>query len=219
MEWNYIMLNKDEIIKILNDENNFVDNFILDAFIKNWKIEAIYEDENGVEFYDEAAFEKIKSALGNKPQEKEIYTVETVSKEELKEDIEEVVQEIAQEVVQEVVHEVIGSTKPQVAEVIPKQETELKNVTLDITNQTLNVLAHTIAEKITGDISGYLKNNEWLEEALNAGSFKRDNEILSAKLNEVLQDNKIFIKRIQELEKENKSYLNVVANIYVKKSK
>lgn len=213
------MLNKDEIIKILNDDNNFVDNFILDAFIKNWKIEAIYEDENGVEFYDEAAFEKIKSALGTKlQQEKELCTVEIMQKEELKEELLEVVQEIAQEVVDEVVQEVIQASN-QVVEVTPKIETELKNVTLDITNQTLNVLAQTIADKITGDISGYLKNNEWLEEALAAGSFKRDNEILSAKLNEVLQDNKVLITRIQQLEKENKSYINVMANIYVKKLK
>lgn len=205
------MLNKDEIIKILNDENNFVDNFILDAFIKNWKIEAIYEAENGVEFYDEAAFEKIKSALGAKtPQEKEICTVEVMQKEDLQEDLKEEIKDEIQEVVE---------AQAQVVEVMPKQEAELKNFTLDITNQTLNVLAHTIAEKITGDISSYLKNNEWLDEAITAGTYKKDNEILSAKLNEVLQDNKVLIKRIQELENEQKSYINVVANIYVKKSK
>lgn len=211
------MFNKDEIIKMLNDDNNFVDSFILDAFIKNWKIEAIYEDENGVEFFDEAAFEKIKSALGKKQkEEKEIYTVEVMEKEEPQEDVKAEVQEPLP-TVQEIVSE-MTELKPQTVEIMPRQESELKNVTLDITNQTLNVLAKTIADKITGDISSYLKNNEWLEGALEAGSFKKDNEILSAKLNEVLQDNKVLIKRIQELEKENSSYINVLANIYVKKS-
>lgn len=212
------MFNKDEIIKMLNDDKNFVDNFILDAFIKNWKIEAIYEDENGVEFFDEAAFEKIKCALGAKSQqEKEICTVEIMKKEEPQEDVRIQVQEEIKDEIEEVSPEVVEII-PRVTDVIPRQEPELKNVTLDITNQTLNVLAKSIADKITGDISGYLKNNEWMEGAIEAGVFKKDNEILSKKLNEVMQDNKILIQRIQELEKENNSYINVVANIYVKKS-
>jgi hypothetical protein len=102
------------------------------------------------------------------------------------------------------------SSKAEVVFDVPQHYTEPKttveqsmnNVTLNITNETLNVLAKTIAEKITGDISGYLKKTDMLEEALNMGSFKRDNEILSSKLKEVLDDNKILIRRIQELEQE-----------------
>ena len=39
---------------------------MLDAFIKNWKLEAIYEDENGVEFFDEEALDKIRTSLAPK---------------------------------------------------------------------------------------------------------------------------------------------------------
>ena len=208
------MLSKNEIIKLLNDDNNFVDSFILDAFIKNWKIEAIYEDENGVEFYDEAAFEKIKAALVNKPEE----VVDQTPEPEI-----EIIHH--EEYVPEDVIPVEAKEELPVAPVVETStkldnaSTELKNFTLDITSQTLNVLAQSIADKITGDISGYLKNNDWLEEAYNAGGFKKDNEILAAKLNEVLNDNKILIKRIQELESECDSYLNVFGNIYVKKLK
>lgn len=211
------MFNKDEIIKMLNDDKNFVDNFILDAFIKNWKIEAIYEDENGVEFFDEAAFEKIKCALGAKTQqEKEICTVEVMKKEEPKEvDVE--VQSEPEKEIEEITSEVV-EIMPTVNEIITRHEPELKNVTLDITNQTLSILASSIADRITGDISSYLKNNEWMEGAIDAGVFKKDNEVLSKKLNEVMQDNKVLIQRIQELEKENNSYVHVLANIYVKKS-
>lgn len=55
------MFNKEKIIEILNSEDLFIDNFILEAFIKNWKIEPIYEDADGIEFFDEMAVEKIRS--------------------------------------------------------------------------------------------------------------------------------------------------------------
>ncbi len=213
------MLSKDEIIKLLNDDDNFVDSFILDAFIKNWKIEAIYEDENGVEFFDEAAFEKIKAALVNKPEPIKQEPVEDLPIIEHH----EFVQEEKHEVVEPIVFEQEKVIEPEfvpVSEASQKADpAELKNFTLDITNQTLNVLAKSIADKITDDISGYLKKNEWLDEAFNAGSFKKDNEVLAAKLNEILNDNKVLIKRIQELEAENDSFVNVFANIYVKKSR
>ncbi len=212
------MLSKEEIIKLLNDENNFVDSFILDAFIKNWKIEAIYEDENGVEFYDEAAFEKIKAALVNKTEEKETENDSDISIIEHEEIQPETIETIEPEGIE--MSETPIEPPSQIIESQSKSDVqEMKNFTLDITNQTLNLLAKSIADKITGDISGYLKKNDWLEEAFNAGAFKKDNELLAAKLNELLNDNKILIKRIQELEDENDSYMNVFANIYVKKSK
>lgn len=237
------MLNKNDIIRILNEHKHYIDEFILDAFIKNWKIEAIYEDENGIEYYDEAALEKVRNALCDKSDlqqeacaieiiEEEISHQEEVKEEEIPAcDVEEVQAPQLEEPIcvdtaesYQQLEEPKEEPKVEVvqAEVQPFEapsatEPELKNVTLNITNQTLNVLAQTIAQKITGDISGYLKKNDILEEALNAGSFKRDNEILSAKLKEVLDDNKVLIKRIQELEKEKDSYLKVVANIYVKK--
>ena len=212
------MLSRDEIINILNDGNNFVDGFILDAFIKNWKIEAIYEDENGVEFYDEAAFEKIKSALCSKNEkENELYDVEVIQKDEPTEVIQDepesdlAIQEDTEvEPKERYESGVIDLPKP-------RQDNEMQHVTLDITGQTLSVLAHSIAEKISGDISGYLKNTKWFDESFEAGGYKKDNEILSSKLKELLEDNKILIKRIQELESELDSYHNVVANIYVKK--
>ena len=217
------MFSKDEIIRLLNDDDNFVDSFILDAFIKNWKIEAIYEDENGIEFYDEAAFQKIKAALVNKPEVKEENNepeINIIEHEEIVQDVAPVEPELETEVIQKeqayvqpVEPEIVTST--EVAQKIEISDT--KNFTLDITNQTLNLLAKSIADKITGDISQYLKTNDLLDETFNAGSYKKDNEMLAAKLNELLEDNKILIKRIQELEEENDSFVNVFANIYIKK--
>lgn len=66
------MFNKEKIIEILNSEDLFIDNFILEAFIKNWKIEPIYEDADGIEFFDEMAVEKIRSGIKNKQDRKSV---------------------------------------------------------------------------------------------------------------------------------------------------
>lgn len=213
------MLSKDDIIKILNDEDILVDRFILDAFIKNWKIEAIYEDENGVEFFEEVALEKIKDAMKTKEPENKLYTVEEAIKEPEPSPIEEEKKEESQQPEAKEAEVVAEEVKPAViveeAKNLP--EKELKNFTLDITSQTLSALAQSIAEKITVDISSYLKKNEWLEDTLDAVSFKKDNEQLAAKIKELLEDNKIFIRKIKELEAEKSSYIKVFGNIYIKK--
>ena len=55
------MFNRETILKNLNTENYYIDNHSLDLFLEDWKIESIYEDEDGLEFYDDLALEKIKS--------------------------------------------------------------------------------------------------------------------------------------------------------------
>ena len=66
------MFSKDKIIEILNEEDLYIDNFLLEAFIKNWKIEPIYEDAQGVEFFDEMAVEKIRNGIKQKQPKCEI---------------------------------------------------------------------------------------------------------------------------------------------------
>ncbi|MDD3238318.1 MAG: hypothetical protein PHV37_09520 [Candidatus Gastranaerophilales bacterium] len=227
------MLNKKDILDLLNDDNNYVDKFILDAFIKNWKIEAIYEDENGVEFFDEAAVEKIKMTLSPKNEEQPIYTIEEKAQ-TIVNDCPVVDKSIEENIeVEHTAHENVSQSaddkeKPQPVEtpvekaVVPnipvaKTVPELKNLTVDMTNQTLNMLAETIAKKVSVDISNMLKNNEWLEELVNADSFKKDNTVLAQKINELIHDNKVLVKKIQDMKKENESYLNLFGNIYIKK--
>ena len=60
------MYNKEQIIEIINNENFYIDNFIFDAFVKNWKIEEIYEDANGVRYYDNSALSYIREGLNGK---------------------------------------------------------------------------------------------------------------------------------------------------------
>ena len=70
------MFNKEKIIEILNEEDLYIDNFLLEAFIKNWKLEPIYEDAQGVEFFDEMTVEKIRNGIKQKQPKSEINIVD-----------------------------------------------------------------------------------------------------------------------------------------------
>lgn len=220
------MFSKDKIIEILNEEDLYIDNFLLEAFIKNWKIEPIYEDAQGVEFFDEMALEKIRSGIKQKQPKCEINIMD-------KDDIKPV--DMAVEVSETFVHNEQQNTEesykqeqnsetdlvPELPvsilnEVNKEVENELKNVTLDISNQTLAVLAESIARKITYDVADFIKKTDFIEDAVQLGEYKKDNELLIKKVEEIISDNKILIKRIEELEKENRSFVKLFGSIYVK---
>ena len=220
------MFSKDKIIEILNEEDLYIDNFLLEAFIKNWKIEPIYEDAQGVEFFDEMAVEKIRNGIKQKQPKCEINIMD---KDEIKPvdmavevaetfvpDTESVVEETHnqnQTDNTDIVHELPVSI---LNEVNKEVENELKNVTLDISNQTLAVLAESIARKITYDVADFIKKTDFMEDAVQLGEYKKDNELLIKKVEEIISDNKILIKRIEELEKENRSFVKLFGSIYVK---
>ena len=50
------MFNRESILKTLNSENYYIDKHSLDLFLNDWKIDSIYEDEDGLEFYNEYAW-------------------------------------------------------------------------------------------------------------------------------------------------------------------
>lgn len=227
------MFNKEKIIEILTGEDVFIDNFILDAFIKNWKIEPIYEDADGVEFFDEMAIEKIRNGIKQKQPKCEINIMD---KDEIKPvDMAVEMPEISPEETKpaeetsaqtpknpDECKENVDITDPQelpvtiLNEVNKEVENELKNVTLDISNQTLAVLAESIARKITYDVADFIKKTDFIEDAVQLGEFKKDNQLLLQKIDELVSDNKILIKRIEELEKDRSSFVKLFGNIYVK---
>lgn len=232
------MYSKQQIIDTLNSEDLFIDNFLLEAFIKNWKIEPIYEDAQGVEFFDDMALEKIRNGIKQKEPKCEINIIdkdeitpvdmsveisetpveaETFNDEEPQEN-EQTEQEIIEEEPATInIDESAKELPVAILEEVNKEvENELKQVTLDISNQTLAVLAESIARKITCDVAEYLKNTDFIEDAVQLGEYKKDNQILLEKINELMSDNKILVKRIQELEKENKSFVKLFGSIYAK---
>lgn len=275
------MYSKQQIIDTLNSEDIFIDNFLLEAFIKNWKIEPIYENAEGIEFFDDMAVEKIKNGIIQKQPKCEINIVDknTIKPVDMSveaanintcppseadivieaEQVEVVTeqtqvsenssqdnyQELSKESSQEEFVEQIVENKPEetesfvesqqdviepeviqgelsnealavINEVNREIENEIQNVTLDISNQTLTILAESIARKITSDVSEFIKRTDLIEDAVQLGEYKKDNEILLQKIEELITDNKLLIEKIRELEKENQSYVKLFGNVYTK---
>ena len=80
-----------------------------------------------------------------------------------------------------------------VTDLTPKQE---KTFTLDVTSQTLQMLAEAVAKKISDDIT----NSDIATRLIEAGGYKRDNEILAKQIQELLEHNKELSARIEQLE-------------------
>lgn len=171
------MYNKKDIEKILNDFNYFIDERTLSNFIKNWKIDPIYEDEDKVEFFDNLAISKLKKGISLKSQgytnDQIIYHINKLIPEK--------------------------PETPETKELVVKGAgSELKNVTIDVTHQTLQMISDAITDKITAEIKTKL-----LEDT----SLKKDNEELSKKVEELTEDNKKLAQRVEELENHRKNSL------------
>lgn len=211
------MFNRDTILKSLNTENYYIDKHSLDLFLEDWRIESIYEDENGFEFYDELALEKIKRGISLKAQgytdeqivaklakiearvekyEEPPKPIQPVILDEKGEEIEGRLEEVANNLVAQDQSRV----QPQ-AEIM--QQPQGKSFTLDVSSQTLQMLAEAVAKKISDDIT----NSNWTQQLIEAGGYKRDNEILAKQVKELVEHNNELSKRIEQLEsKESKSF-------------
>lgn len=184
------MYTKKDIEKNLLEFNYFIDQITLGNFIKNWKIDAIYEDEDGIEFFDNVAIAKLKKGISLKSQgfsnDQIIYHINKLLPEKM------------------------GLKKEEKAEVVTSDQPgggELKNVTIDVTSQTLQMLADSIAEKITSDIKEKIKDSDFAKQLLEDSTLKKDNGELSKKVEELTEDNKKLAKRIEELELTKKNSL------------
>ncbi len=181
------MLSKDDILKKLSSENYFIDLKSLEIFISDWKIDAVYEDENGVEYYDDISVKKIRRGISLKAQG---YPDETIA-EKLDDKKETAEQPAAVQPAAAIVPE---------GNAVQVQETErpqkLRNLTLDISSQTLQMLAEAVAKKISDDI----RESDFAQNLIEAGGYKKDNEILSKQIAELLEENKKLSARIETLE-------------------
>ena len=193
------MFNRETILKSLNAENYYIDKHSLDLFLYDWKIDSIYEDESGLEFYDDLSLDKVKKGISLKAQgysdEQIIVKLQKMEAKVEKEHKEEPVQPI---LVKDYIS-VPEETSPEnieetiVTDLTPKQE---KTFTLDVTSQTLQMLAEAVAKKISDDIT----NSDMATRLIEAGGYKRDNEILAKQIQELLEHNKELSARIEQLE-------------------
>jgi hypothetical protein len=192
------MFNRETILKSLNAENYYIDKHSLDLFLHDWKIDSIYEDESGLEFYDDLSLEKLKRGISLKAQgysDEQIIT--KLQKMEAKvEKREEPIQPI---LVKDYIslpdeEKTVTDLTPQTQEspeILPQ-----KTFTLDVTSQTLQMLAEAVAKKISDDIT----NSDMAGKLIEAGGYKKDNEILAKQVQELLEHNKELSARIEQLE-------------------
>ena len=177
------MFTKEDILKKLNSENYYIDLNALDTFIKEWQIDAIYENMEGVEFFDETSIVKIKKGISLKSQG---YNKEQISYR---------------------VHKAQKETQQQLS--LNKEQSvvpEVRNVPLNMTSQAIDMLASAVSSKIAEDIKSHISNSEFAESLIEAGSYKKDNEMLSQKVDELLEDNRKLARRIEQLENDRRSF-------------
>lgn len=199
------MFNRESILKSLNTENYYIDKHSLDLFLEDWKIESIYEDEDGLEFYDDLALEKIKKGISLKAQgysDEQIIT--KLSRMEAKvEKTPEPAQPVQPIMVSDLLNQQNGTIEENPSTEVVVQEEKApevipqgKSFTLDVSSQTLQMLAEAVAKKISDDIT----NSDMVNKLVEAGGYKRDNEILAKQVKELLEHNKELSQRIEQLE-------------------
>ena len=200
------MFNRESILKDLNAENYYIDKHSLDLFLNDWKIDSIYEDESGLEFYDDLSLDKIKRSISLKAQgftDEQIISklakmeAKVQKKEEpvepiLIKDYLDTPQETQPELLAQDV-EVENEEEHIVTDLTPQRD---KSFTLDVSSQTLQMLAEAVAKKISDDIT----NSDMATRLIEAGGYKRDNEILAKQVQELLEHNKELSARIEQLE-------------------
>ena len=186
------MYNKNDILLKLNSENYYIDRRTLSAFITSWNIEAVYENEQKEEYYDDYAIEKIKKGINLKAQgfsdQQIIRKLRNVENPNTETTVLENNTPI--DLPSNIENNELASTQTS-------NKSELRNLTLDVTTQTLQMLAESVAKKITEDI----KNSDMAEKLIEAGGYKKDNEILSQQVQELIDHNKKLAERIEQLEK------------------
>lgn len=186
------MYNKNDILLKLNSENYYIDRRTLSAFISSWNIEAVYENEQKEEYYDDYAIEKIKKGINLKAQgfsdQQIIRKLRNVENPNTETTVLENNTPI--DLPSNIENNELASTQTS-------NKSELRNLTLDVTTQTLQMLAESVAKKITEDI----KNSDMAEKLIEAGGYKKDNEILSQQVQELIDHNKKLAERIEQLEK------------------
>jgi len=186
------MFNRESILKSLNTENYYIDKHSLDLFLEDWKIESIYEDEDGLEFYDDLSLEKIKKGISLKAQGySDEQIIAKLSRMEAK--VENNEEEPAHPVQPLMVSELLNENTEVVTQEVPSQG---KSFTLDVSSQTLQMLAEAVAKKISDDIT----NSDMATRLIEAGGYKRDNEILAKQVRDLLEHNKELSQRIEQLE-------------------
>src|SRR3989339_172747 len=171
------MYTKEQLVeKIKNKKSANLDK--ISTFIKLWRIDSIYEDEKNVEYDDDLAVYKLNRGLKLK---------------ELGKNSEEISSIVNNGTIVPVTSPVVQ--KAQIRTKPNHPIVDLNKVTVDITTQTLSLLAESVAKKITNEIADKIKQSNVFEPIIDAAKIKRDNEILASQVETLLEENKKLITR------------------------
>jgi len=192
------MFTKEQLFEKINN-SKLSDPEQTSGVLKSWRIDPIYEDEESMEYYDEMAISKLKHALKLKEQGKNDDEISSIVNNGIIDPIKNA--PVAQKT--SVYHQYAAGH-------------ELNKVTLDVTSQTLSLLAESIAHKITGEITEKIKHDAIFEPIMDSAKIKRDNEILSNQVEKLLEENKKLIVRNNLIQKENAKFKHLVGNLYMK---
>lgn len=171
----------------------------LSAYLKNWKIDPVYEDEDNIEYFDEFAILKLNQGLKLKDEEK-----------------------TDEEIISRIHNGIVSAQNMPALRNNHMQSTGIgdnnhpNKLTVDITTQTLALLAESIAHKISIDITNKVKESDIFAPVADAIKLHRDNEILSKQVEKLLEENKKLISRVNFLQAENSKFKHVFGNFYTK---
>jgi hypothetical protein len=195
------MYNKQELIKHLNDFNYFIDENVLNGFIKDWKIEPMYEDDDGIEFFDNIAVVKLKKGIRLKSQgydtEKIVFYLNKM--------LEDSAEKKEQPEVKPT--EVLSKTDFLEVSNLGKSDKKLSNFTIDVSSQTLQMIAEAVAQKISVEIKNQFQNEEFIQKLIPESvkareeELRKDNETLAKQVQNLIADKKQMEDKIDSLEK------------------
>ncbi len=192
------MYTKEQLLNKINSKN-IANADKLTNCLRIWHIDPIYEDENDNEYYDEHAVYRLNHGIKLKELGRDDGEISSIINNEL----------------------ITPSNLPVVKKVYIKTKqtqcsSNLNKFTLDITSQTLSILAESIAQKISDEITGKFKENNFFEPVMDSAKIKRDNEILSKQVERLLDENKKLISRNNLLQKENARFRHMFGIWYIK---
>lgn len=177
---NVKIYNKQELIKKLAGENFYCDEVALSNYFKELKIEAIFENGEGVEFFDDDAFLRISNFLNERNKMYAEQETKVVSEEKPKEPV--------QEKIEQQITEIQPPRQAMPEQTLP-QDNSFK---LDISEKTLNMIARVISKKIAKQVNNMLSPDNLKDSNLTL--FIEENKRLSARI-KILEDENEYLRR------------------------
>ena len=139
---------KDEILNELSSKGYFIDTFTLDSFFEQWKIEAIYENEEGKEFFDKNSLDIVLNNLFENSKKEDSSDETPVENIELKQD-----EHVSMEIEETDISSEIVSIKDD-----NKEETVLEN-TNDEENNENEIINNEVNDNVE-EVNNNDDNNE-----------------------------------------------------------